>query len=275
MGALVWLASYPKSGNTWMRAYLHNLFINPAEPLPPDTLVRFTASDTYKPWYRQANDGVMPEDFDEETLARLRPVAQRLITGSHPDSVFVKTHAANLEQNGVPMINPEVTAGAIYIVRDPRDVAISVTHHYGVTLDQAIARMANPKGGTAVSDTQIPQLISSWSLNVSSWTAVPNPQLHVVRYEDMLDKAFVTFGGIAKFLGVDAGKERLQKAIRFSSFNALKALESKHGFAERSVNAQSFFREGRKEQWKKILTPEQARTIEGQHQEQMRRFGYL
>jgi hypothetical protein len=275
MGALVWLASYPKSGNTWMRAFLHNLFINPAEPLPPDTLIRFTVSDTHKTWYRAVADGRSVDGLTDKDLAELRPKAQARMTQAHPDSVFVKTHAANLEQSGVPMISPDVTAGAIYIIRDPRDVVISMTHHYGVSLDEAIIRMGNDVGGTAESDVNIAQLISSWSLNVSSWTAAPNPQLHVVRYEDMLDKAFATFGGIARFLGLDVPKDRLQKAIKFSSFNALKSLEQKHGFQERSEHAERFFREGRKEQWKKILSPEQAKAIETRHGEQMRRFGYL
>ena len=275
MGALVWLASYPKSGNTWMRAFLHNLFLNPAEPLPPDTLVRYTLSDTHKTWYRHAGDGAPPDGLTDARLAELRPKAHALMTKAHPDSVFVKTHAANLEQAGVPMITPDVTAGAIYIVRDPRDVAISVTHHYGVGIDEAIRRMANDLGGTAESDVNVAQLISSWSLNVHSWTAVPNPQLHVVRYEDMLDRAFATFGGIARFLGLDVSKERLQRAIRFSSFNALKGLEARHGFAERSEHADRFFREGRKEQWKKLLGPEQVAAIEARHGDEMRRFGYL
>jgi hypothetical protein len=275
MGALVWLASYPKSGNTWMRAFLHNLFMNPAEPLPPDTLTRFTVSDTHKPWYKAANGGVPVDGYTQEQLAPLRPKAHHLMTQAYPDSVFVKTHAANFEHCGVPLITPEVTAGAIYIVRNPLDVVISMTHHYGIDLDEAIERLGREQGGTAEGETNIPQFLSSWSTHVVSWTSKPNSQLHVVRYEDMLDKAFATFGGVAQFLGLPPSKDRLQKAIRFSSFNALKTLEKKHGFIERSEYAEAFFREGKKGQWRTLLTPAQVDAVVTRHREQMERFGYL
>ncbi|WP_439817212.1 sulfotransferase domain-containing protein [Zavarzinia sp. CC-PAN008] len=275
MGALLWLASYPKSGNTWLRAFLHNLLMNPDVPVPPNQMTRFALSDTHKAWYRAANNGQPVDQPSSDVLASLRVSAQRAMTQASRDTVFVKTHALNADYHGVPLIVPQVTAGAIYVVRNPLDVALSVVPHYGLPLDQAIERLALVTGGSAEDPENVPQLISSWSAHVESWTARPSPQLHVVRYEDMIDKAFATFQGIARFLGLDPPRDRLQKAIRFSSFRTLQQLEATHGFTERSPTAERFFREGRSEQWRSQLSKDQVARIVADHRDQMTRFGYV
>jgi hypothetical protein len=96
-----------------------------------------------------------------------------------------------------------------------------------------------------------------------------------VRYEDMLAAPLKSFGGVARFLGLDPPRARLDKALKLSSFKVLQNQERKKGFIERPAWAEAFFREGRAGQWRTRLTPEQAARIERDHGEQMRRFGYL
>jgi hypothetical protein len=97
----------------------------------------------------------------------------------------------------------------------------------------------------------------------------------VLRYEDMLDKPRKSFKRVAEFLGLKPTSERLERAIKFSSFKMLKAQEQREGFKERSSKAAAFFREGRKDQWREKLTPAQIRRIIADHHEQMARFGYI
>jgi hypothetical protein len=274
MGAIIWLASYPKSGNTWLRAFLHNLLRNPARPMDINSLDRFTHGDTLRVWYEAAQGGPIDALAPEE-IAALRPRVHRRLTETFPDSVFVKTHNMLGDWHGVPLISMDCTAGAIYVVRDPRDVAISLTHHFGLDLDGAIAMLNNPAGQTAADAGNVAQFYGSWSMHVQSWTGRPSPQLHVVRYEDMQAAPLRTFRGVAAFLGLKPERERLDKAIRFSSFRVLQAQEQKHGFKERSAHARAFFREGKSGQWKKLLSPAQAERLVAAHGEQMRRFGYL
>lgn len=274
MGALIWLASYPKSGNTWMRSFLHNLLRNTQAPVDINELDDFCLGESAAAWYRPYTQLPLAEIPPEE-LARYRPLVHRDFTSVFPDSVFVKTHNYLGEWHGHPLHNMEVTAGAIYILRNPLDVVFSLTHHFGCSLDEAIERLASDTTATEASDGHVPEIHKSWSMHVRSWTQIPNPQLHVVRYEDLLDKPRKYFKQVAHFLGLHPPLERLERAIRHSSFKMLKAQETKNGFKEKSKLAESFFREGRKDQWRGLLTEQQARRIVSDHYEQMARFDYI
>ncbi|MFL6727778.1 MAG: sulfotransferase domain-containing protein, partial [Sphingomicrobium sp.] len=180
-----------------------------------------------------------------------------------------------VKEEGYPLVNLEATAGAIYIVRNPLDVAISLSHHNKGTIDQAIQYM-NMKTAQSVSNAvNVYELYDTWSEHVSSWTATPSPTLHVMRYEDMLANPHKSFAEVVRFLGIEAPRRRIEKAIRLSSFQVLKEQERRQGFRERPEGVPAFFREGKSGQWKKILTKEQIAAIVSAHREQMARFGYL
>jgi hypothetical protein len=273
MGKLIWLASYPKSGNTWLRAFLHNLMRNPEAAYDINRLTDFTLSDAQIRWYQLFDPRPGPQ-ISKEEVASLRPKVHEAMTRSHPDSVFVKTHNAMVEDRGTPMITMAHTAGAIYVIRNPLDVAISYAHHYGLTLDAAIAALATPGLQSENEEIHCYERYGSWSEHVMSWTHRPSPGLHVVRYEDMLESPHKTFAGVAAFLGLKPARERLEKAIKLSSFKVLREQEKRHGFIERTANAEWFFREGKAGQWRKTLSSAQVDAVIGAHREQMSRFGY-
>jgi hypothetical protein len=273
MGAIIWLASYPKSGNTWMRAYLHNLLLNSHEPVDINSLHQFTLGEGNARFYKQFDPRPLSTLSEQEIMA-LRPKVHELLTRAFPDSVFVKTHHFLGEIEGMPLITMNHTAGAIYMVRNPLDVVMSYANHFGVTIDRAIEELGNDGTGSKPSDRNARQYYGSWSLNVSSWTQNAVPTLHVVRYEDMQDRPFETFAGVARFLGLSPPKERIERAIANSSFDALKAQEEEHGFLERTEHTR-FFREGRVGIWQTALTTDQVARIVSDHREQMSRFGYV
>lgn len=274
MGALIWLASYPKSGNTWLRSYLHNLLRNTSEPHDINKIDDFCLGESYVKWYERHAEKPLAELTPLE-LAALRPAAQADFTRVFPDSVFVKTHNFLGEWLGYPLQNMDVTAGGIYVLRNPLDVALSMTHHFGLTIDEAIYRLGNEKSATGLTEMHMPEIHSSWSTHVRSWTQRPNPQLLVLRYEDLIHEPLKYFTLVAHFLGLQPAQERIERAIRNSSFKSLKEQEQKTGFKEKSEHAQSFFREGKADQWREKLTPEQIRQVISDHREQMQRFGYI
>lgn len=273
MGAIIWLASYPKSGNTWMRAFLHNLLLNSREPVDINSLHHFTLGEGNARFYNQFDPRPLSTLGEREIMA-LRPKVHELLTQAFPDSVFVKTHHFLGEIEGMPLITMDHTAGAIYMVRNPLDVVLSYAGHFGVTIDRAIEEMASDGTGSKPSDRNARQYYGSWSLNVSSWTQNAGPTLHVVRYEDMQDRSFETFAGVARFLGLSPPEERIERAIANSSFAALRAQEEQHGFVERTEHTR-FFREGRVGAWKTALSEQQVAQIVSDHREQMARFGYV
>jgi hypothetical protein len=273
MGKLLWLASYPKSGNTWLRVVLHNLFRDPDEPYDINKLHEFCSADYVAPWYQQF-DPRPSEEIPLERIAELRPKVHESLTRVHPDTVFVKTHNALIEDRGTGMITMEHTAGAIYVIRNPLDVVPSWANHYGTSIDHAVEAL-NLSGHYAPSSKRhVYQVFGSWTEHVASWTAHPHPALHIMRYEDMAARPLETFGAVAAFLGLRPSRERLQRAIDNSTFDELKKQESKNGFGERSDNAESFFRKGQVGSWREVLTPEQVDRVIESNKEQMQRFGY-
>ena len=274
MGAIVWLASYPKYGNTWLRAFLHNLLRNPQEGYDINRLSDFTMGESDAQWYRRYDPRPTTE-LTEAEVAPLRPKVHRDMTQAHPDSVFVKIHSAVMEDHGIPTVTFEVTAGAIYVVRNPLDVAISYSHHLGEALDTIIDFMAKPRAQSPMVHDHVHEVLGSWSEHVESWTARPSAGLHVVRYEDMMEEPNKTFGGVARFLRLDPPRDRLERAIRRSSFRVLQEQERRQGFKEKSPVADRFFREGKAGQWRRVMTPEQIERVTTAHRVQMERFGYL
>ncbi len=274
MGNIVWLASYPKSGNTWLRAFLLNLITDAEEPVDINKMAALTQGDSQAHWYATF-DPRPPTELSIKDLARLRPKAHAHIAASSPNSVFVKTHNALIESAGTAMITQSETAGAIYVVRNPLDVALSYADHLGVKMDDVIDLMARHGFAIPASVTHVPEHHSDWSSHVKSWTGTPHPALHIVRYEDMASKPAPTFGAIARFLGINPKRDRLMRAVRFSSFKVLKAQEKKSGFVERTPVQKSFFRAGKSGAWRKQLTGEQIRRILANHREQMERFDYV
>lgn len=275
---IVWLASFPKSGNTWTRAFLHNLakiLSLEIDSQNINELGRFSAGEPAKERFAEML-GHEPTNNHREEIAGIRHRVQEKLADEQEGLVFVKTHNALVSDRGSTTINFAVTSGAIYIVRNPLDVAISYAHHIGRSIDEAIDLMALEGAETRVTDKQVYEVFGSWSEHVYSWTRNPHPAIYVMRYEDMLADPKKSFGGLVDHLLIQARPRQIAKAIERSSFENLQQQEKKGGFRERSENASaSFFREGRAGQWKEVLTKAQIDRIVKDHGQQMKRFGYL
>lgn len=272
MGGVVWLASFPKSGNTWVRHFLHSLLgVGQHDLNRMDTL---TVSDAAARWYLPLLAKPLAQCSDEQ-IARVRPEALRSIASGADGLVFVKTHNALVSHMGTPMIEGSVTAGIVYIVRNPLDVAVSLASFKSAPIDTAIDDLLREGAMGPTSDKFAYQYFGSWAEHVGSWTRRPIRQLHVMRYEDMLDTPTQTFGGLARFLMLKPSQAELEKAIEASSFEKLRQKEEEHGFVERPETAERFFREGRVGQWRDKLSSAQVRRITDALRPQMERFGYL
>lgn len=274
MGKILWLASYPKSGNTWLRAFIHNLMRNPAAPVDINDMNTLTTGDSLVQWYRHL-DPRPPLAWSREDVAKMRRGAQLAMVASKRDTVIVKTHNALLAPHGLPIIQMDLTAGAIYVVRNPLDLVISLADHYGIDIDKAIEVMNDPSNGGLADGNIVFEIHSTWSNHVKSWTQKRHPGLLVVRYEDMLDKPLHTFGAITRFMGLKTSRERLDRAIELSSFKNLRSQEEAKGFQEKSDKGTKFFRVGKAGQWRTALSQEQVDRLVEHHREQMARFGYL
>lgn len=275
MPGILWLASYPKSGNTWMRAFLANLILGSEKPLPLKRIGEVCPSEPAEMWFQPFAEGPVAELAASE-VAALRSKAQERAVSLNKNVIPMKTHSYFGEDYGHPIFSMRATLGAIYIIRDPRDVALSGADHFGKSVDEMIEWMANPTAlAMAMPGTIVHELQSSWSNHVESWTRWNHPGIHTVRYEDLLADPLDQFGRVARHFGISTDKERVRKAVEFSSFKQLQKMEADQGFVERSLHSERFFRSGRSGGWQEKLTAEQVARIEEDHAKQMKRYGYL
>jgi len=275
MGKIVWIASYPKSGNTWMRAFLWNYFRDSGAPGKLHDLSAFAVNESNPERYRQFTGDRSPTELSLEELAVIRPRVQESMAHSTGNVVFAKSHNYLGTFGDYPLYNFQVTGGAIYVVRNPLDVAVSMADHLGTTLDEAIAFMENEQTAGAMNDTGVAEFLSSWSVHVRSWTAQQHPNILVVRYEDMLSRPRKAFLSVLKLLNEPRDPKRLNRAMKLSSFQQLRKQEAQQGFAERSEHSRRFFRSGRRDQWRTALSEQQIDRIIAAHRDQMERLGYL
>ncbi|GMG85366.1 sulfotransferase domain-containing protein [Paralimibaculum aggregatum] len=271
---LVWLASFPKSGNTWTRVFLANYVLDRPEPVPLSEIHRIGANDSGADLYgRVAGPGFRATDLSAALATRPRMLAA--IAGNGADLNFVKTHNRNAAVGLQPLIPAALTRAAIYILRDPRDVALSYARHFGVSVDRAIAHLGNPENSTAADPRKVKQYLGSWSGHVASWVDADAFPVLVQRYEDMLADPEETFAKMLGFLNIPVDRARLAKAVRFSAFGELQRQEATAGFSERSANAERFFHSGTARQWEGVLSAGQLARIEADHGAAMRARGYF
>ena len=275
---IVWLASYPKSGNTWCRAFLLNLQSDAQEPVSINALNSIPVASDRKLF--DSLTGISASGLTEREICRLRPRVYEQLAGEANERIFLKIHDAFAPvSDEESLLSDKATEGAVYIIRNPLDVAVSMSHHMAHDIDRVISNMIDEEYGIDLHaerpGAQLPQHLGSWSQHVLSWLQAPSLRLHVVRYEDLKREPLEAFTGIASFVGWEKREEQIERAMRFSDFKELKKQEQEHGFAERSPQAASFFRKGEVGGWRNVLTEEQVRRIVQHHADVMYRVGYL
>jgi len=277
MGAIYWLSSYPKSGNTWFRTFLQNLQQDGDAPVDINEL--HTGSIASGRGWLDEVLGFDTADMPHDDIDALRPAVYEWSL-QHPDLEYHKIHDAyTFLPSGEPLVSSKATRGAVYFVRNPLDVASSFANHLQCSVDQAIERMASPEMSFVKSakklNNQVRQKLLSWSDHVLSWVDAPGLNLEILRYEDMLSDSLATFTRAARFLELPHDQPRVEKALHFSRFDRLQEQEKSGGFKEKPANTPSFFRQGKSGGWREELNDEQIAKIIADHGPVMRRFDYL
>jgi aryl sulfotransferase len=277
-GRTVWLTSYPKSGNTWVRAIITAL-ATPAPLFGVDHLI--AGSQPHVVAAALPALGLDPRWLSEAELDAVRDALIRRVGASDDpaaEPIVRKTHERF--RPGVPgrePFPPAATRAAVLVVRDPRDVVASYAAFFGMTVDEAITAM-NREGGSRHASAlhmRTAQPWGTWSTHARSWLddQVPFP-VHVVRYEDLTTDAVTALLPVLTAIGLPTTRDALAAAVEQARFDHLQESEDARGFREVHRNTTRFFRRGEAGSWHDELTAAQARRVEAEHGEVMDLLGY-
>lgn len=289
----IWLASYPKSGNTWMRMLVANLSATDAAPANINNLPESGGIASGRDVLDQTlliESGLLTHDETDRLRPLLHASRAEIVDGDaefgEPRSItarFVKVHDAyTVNAEGEPLLAGSRGAdGAIVIVRDPRDVAPSLANHLNTGIDRAIEFMNDQSAAFCHQPgrfhAQLRQQLPGWSGHVASWLDQTDIPIHVLRYEDMHADTVGALRAALAFAQRPVTEDDLQRAVRHAEFHELERQERANGFREAppKMGAGGFFRRGVAGAWRDELTQEQIARLESAHAPMMRRLGYL
>ena len=283
---IIWIASYPKSGNTWLRAFITSLLYKDKNLNLLNKLRQIHAYPLSKDFYNLLDDF---ENF--EKISKNWNKSQSILNLDKKIK-FLKTHHILCSINNNFFTTYKNSLGVIYIVRDPRNVITSLKHHYSFkSYDDALEFMLDKdrfsgkmgKKNTYTRETEFPTYISNWSNHYNAWKNFKKNYL-LIKYEDLIKNPKKNFKEIAKYLGnllkIKIDAKDLNEAISNSSFKNLEQSEKKFGFIEAppDVNTnqkKKFFNLGPDNMWEKNLPENIRKKIENTFREEMKELNYL
>ena len=276
---IIWIASYPKSGNTLLRSILASYFFSNDgnfEFNHLDYIKQFPAIEHFrKMGIDLSNENEVFQNFIE---------AQKLINKENNKIKFIKTHSSLCKINNCNFTDLKNTLGVIYIVRDPRNVVTSFAHHYNLNVEQATDTLIDETRWLIKTEKMYKTFLGSWNVNYNSWKQL-NERFMLVKYEDLVNKKKTTLIKIFKFIQTLNNEElkidmvKINKVIKSTEFYKMKMLEQKQIFTESSIDStgkrKAFFNLGPKNDWKKILDNKNKKKIETSFKKEMSELGYL
>jgi len=279
---IVWISSYPKSGNTWVRALLSSYIYSENGSFDfhyLNKINQFPKEDYFTQFSK---------NFDSiKEVSKYWIAAQNDINKKNK-TIFFKTHSANCIIDDNPFTNKENTLGIIYIVRDPRNIITSLANHYEISLDEAYNFFTNERKYIVQKRLKPTmanaQVIGSWRHHYLSWKHINFAPMKIIKYEDLNNNAYDTFISILKFLNqfmkIKIDENKIKNTLQSCNFEVLKRKEKEEGFFESPLSKVknkkiSFFHLGKKNNWKNTLDNNLEEKIRIVFSKEMKELGYL
>ena len=276
---IIWLASYPKSGNTWLRSVLVSYYFTEDGNFNFDDLSRI-------PDYPNKNfiDDSDFKNLKDGEIYKYWEKSQKIIL-QNKKAKFLKTHNILGSINGIPVTKPDYTLGVIHIVRDPRNVITSIKNHFDFeNYEKAFQYMVSKDAFLKGDDSARFSFLGTWSSHYKSWMSI-NPQRRIsIKYEDMENNTYDTFKRVISYtnriLGIkkDINNDKLLKAISSTSFEKLSLGEKEGKFKENVFNNNNekikFFNMGPINKWENVLPKDIAHKMNNYYKDDLNKLNY-
>ena len=280
---IIWIASYPKSGNTWLRSLISSYFFTD-DGVFDFELLKNIPSYPSPPFFEK-----YPDKFNKpEATAKYWIPEQERINKNNNKLIFLKTHNALCKINGYSFTDTKNSLGAVHIIRDPRNVISSISNHYQIDLDEALKFMKTPNKAIYVKKDQRYlgfNALFSWSSNNKSWSECQKFPILTIKYEDLEKETFETFKKVFEFikkvskLKEDFNQKKAEVAIKNCNFEKLQKLEKEKGFYEAISKKNSsekikFFNLGNKNNYKNLLNKNLIDEINLFYKDELKKYNY-
>ena len=279
---IIWLASYPKSGNTWLRSLLASYYFS-SEGNFSFNLLRNIDQFPSPKYFKDVIDGIeKPEDYSKFWIQK------QIEINKDKKLRFFKTHSAMCKINEKPFTDSKNTLGAVYILRDPRNLITSLSNHFQLNLEESLDFMTTEKKVLIEKENSKFKIfvpILSWKFHLKSWSENRSFKTILIRYEDLTNETFYTFRRIVQFIdeltknGRKFNKEKAKRVISNCDFKKLQKLEEENGFSEAMTKKNSrekikFFNLGKQNNYKKILGEDLINKMNNLFQEELIKYKY-
>ena len=277
---IIWIASYPKSGNTWIRSFLTAYYFcnNGIFDIGKLNLIQ-----------DYPNKQFFNEKVKEGEIHKHWETSQRFICDQKKVK-FLKTHNSLITAFGNEFTKPEYSLGVIYVIRDPRNIITSVKNHNDFdTYDEALKYMQNEnlvlKDYPHLKNYAKTNIVNSWRINYQSWLSNKSFRRLTIRYEDMVENPTKTFEKLVNFVNILMGfnnkinKEKLNNSINTTNFKSLQNIENAGNFGENVYSLKDnrkikFFYQGPENDWKKNLDESMIKKMNEYYKNDLKFFQY-
>ena len=281
---IIWITSYPKSGNTWVRSLLVSYLYSDNGVFNFDLLKKIQQFPS-----KQYLKFFLKDFTDIKKISDHWIAAQDRINLFNDKTIFLKTHSALCRLENNSFTNKNNTKAAIYIVRDPRNLITSLSHHYSLNIDQAFDFMSDKQkmlftNEYGLGDFGIATVLGSWSEHYKSWQNIKFAPILFIRYEDLIEDTKNTFISILNFLktliDIKIDEKKIINTVNNCSFEKLAEKEKTEGFFEsvtskKNQEKMNFFYLGKKNNWKKLLNPKVEKKIRETFKREMKELEYI
>jgi hypothetical protein len=275
-GNIIWLASYPKSGNTWTRMFLHALMTG--SPIESFDKIESSTSISSSRMMIDKYLGLDCIDMYQESVHKLRPEIFKLLSDDFTKPTIIKSHDTPF-YGSTRIITGASTNKIILVMRNPFDMVASYANHMNISIEDSVNSLCSTRTRIAKSKrkytAQIAQHIGSWGSYYMDWKNCFRDQVYVIKYEDLKVDPFLNFKGLVEYLDWDHSDEEIKMAIDHSDFKKLKAVEQKNGFIEAPRHDHNFFRAGKSGNWRNEISEEQAQKLVDRHYSVLLELNYI
>ena len=285
---IIWIASYPKSGNTWIRSLLSSYLFS------KDGKFSFKLLKNIEQFSSKNFLSDKLKSSNYQAIISKNWIPSQKIINRDKKIHILKTHNALCSINGNNFTDSFNTTAVIYIVRDPRNLITALSHHYELSLDEAFSFLTNKRkiifpvnienNEKNIKESEDFNFLGDWSTHYQSWKNINFCPIKIIKYEDCLidaQKVFVsTLNFLSKFLKFEYNKKKINSALTSTSFKNLSQMENKEGFHESATSSKTmkkikFFNLGKKNNWKSLLDKKIVKKVERRFKNEMSELGYL